>query len=59
MTLVLEYDVVFGTVNANHRHYEAAAEALAQADRGWLRASSRVACRSTAGRRRSSGARTT
>jgi glucose 1-dehydrogenase len=33
---VLENRVVFGTVNANRRHYEAAAEALAQADPGWL-----------------------
>lgn len=35
-TMVLENDVVFGTVNANRRHYEAAAEALARADRNWL-----------------------
>jgi threonine dehydrogenase-like Zn-dependent dehydrogenase len=34
--LVLENDLVFGSVNANRRHYEAAAAALAQADRGWL-----------------------
>jgi glucose 1-dehydrogenase len=34
--LVLENDVVFGSVNANRRHFEAAAEALAQADREWL-----------------------
>ena len=34
--LVLENNVVFGTVNANRRHYEMAAEALAKADRGWL-----------------------
>lgn len=34
--LVLENDVVFGTVNANRRHYEAAADALTTADRGWL-----------------------
>ena len=34
--LVLENDVVFGSVNANHRHFGAAAQALAQADRGWL-----------------------
>jgi len=33
---VLRNDVVFGTVNANRAHYEAAAEALAAADRGWL-----------------------
>jgi glucose 1-dehydrogenase len=35
--LVLENDVVFGSVNANRRHYEAAARALLQADRDWLR----------------------
>ena len=35
-TLVLENDVVFGSVNANRRHYEAAAAALARAERGWL-----------------------
>jgi glucose 1-dehydrogenase len=34
--LVLENNVVFGTVNANRRHYEAAAAALAQADSAWL-----------------------
>ena len=34
--LVLENDVVFGSVNANRRHYELAAEALAAADRSWL-----------------------
>jgi threonine dehydrogenase-like Zn-dependent dehydrogenase len=34
--IVLENDLVFGSVNANRRHYEAAAEALAQADNGWL-----------------------
>jgi threonine dehydrogenase-like Zn-dependent dehydrogenase len=34
--LVLENDVVFGSVNANRRHYEAAATALASADRAWL-----------------------
>ena len=34
--LVLENDVVFGSVNANRRHYEAAAAALAGADRDWL-----------------------
>jgi len=33
---VLENDVVFGTVNANRRHYEAAAAALAAADQEWL-----------------------
>lgn len=35
-TIVLENDVVFGTVNANRRHYEAAVEALAAADPAWL-----------------------
>ena len=35
-TIVLENDLVFGSVNANRRHYEAAAAALAWADRGWL-----------------------
>ena len=34
--LVLENNVVFGSVNANRRHYHAAAEALAKADRSWL-----------------------
>jgi glucose 1-dehydrogenase len=34
--MVLENDVVFGSVNANRRHYEAGAAALAQADPGWL-----------------------
>ena len=35
-TIVLENDLVFGSVNANMRHYEAAARALAAADRDWL-----------------------
>jgi threonine dehydrogenase-like Zn-dependent dehydrogenase len=34
--LVLENDVVFGSVNANLDHYALAADALAAADRGWL-----------------------
>ncbi len=34
--LVLSNDVVFGSVNANRRHYEAGATALAKADSGWL-----------------------
>jgi threonine dehydrogenase-like Zn-dependent dehydrogenase len=34
--MVLGNQVVFGTVNANRRHYEAAADALARADRAWL-----------------------
>lgn len=33
---VLQNDVVFGSVNANRRHYAKAADALAAADRGWL-----------------------
>jgi threonine dehydrogenase-like Zn-dependent dehydrogenase len=37
-TIVLENDVVFGSVNANRRHYEQAADALARADRSWLAA---------------------
>ena len=35
--IVLENDVVFGSVNANRRHYEQAAEALGAADQDWLR----------------------
>jgi glucose 1-dehydrogenase len=35
-TMVLENEAVFGSVNANRRHYGAAAEALAHADRRWL-----------------------
>jgi threonine dehydrogenase-like Zn-dependent dehydrogenase len=34
--LVLENNVVFGSVNANRRHYEHAAQALARAERSWL-----------------------
>jgi threonine dehydrogenase-like Zn-dependent dehydrogenase len=34
--MVLENDVVFGSVNANRRHYEAGAKALAAADKDWL-----------------------
>jgi threonine dehydrogenase-like Zn-dependent dehydrogenase len=36
--LVLENDVVFGTVNANLGHYLLAADALARADHAWLEA---------------------
>src|SRR5579859_1322075 len=35
-TMVLQNDVVFGSVNANRHHYALGAEALAKADRGWL-----------------------
>ena len=34
--IVLENDVVFGSVNANRRHFEQAAAALTAADRDWL-----------------------
>ena len=34
--IVLENDLVFGSVNANRRHYDAAAEALSEADNAWL-----------------------
>jgi threonine dehydrogenase-like Zn-dependent dehydrogenase len=33
---VLKNNVVFGSVNANKRHWYTAAEALARADRSWL-----------------------
>jgi threonine dehydrogenase-like Zn-dependent dehydrogenase len=35
-TMVLENDLVFGSVNANRRHYEIAARCLAAADPAWL-----------------------
>ena len=34
--MVLENDAIFGSVNANRRHYDMAAAALASADRSWL-----------------------
>jgi threonine dehydrogenase-like Zn-dependent dehydrogenase len=34
--VVLGNVVAFGSVNANKKHYEMGAEALARADRGWL-----------------------
>ena len=34
--MVLENDVIFGSVNANRSHYEMAADALERADRTWL-----------------------
>lgn len=34
--MVLHNSVLFGSVNANRQHYEQAARALAEADRGWL-----------------------
>jgi len=34
--MVLENRIVFGTVNANRRHYEEAARVLTQADESWL-----------------------
>jgi threonine dehydrogenase-like Zn-dependent dehydrogenase len=36
--IVLNNDAVFGSVNANRSHYEAAADALADADPDWLEA---------------------
>jgi threonine dehydrogenase-like Zn-dependent dehydrogenase len=35
-SMVLNNETVFGTVNANRRHYEMAAQALARADKDWL-----------------------
>ena len=35
-TMVLDNDAMFGSVNANRRHYQDAVAALARADRGWL-----------------------
>jgi glucose 1-dehydrogenase len=35
-TMVLENEAVVGSVNANRRHYEAGAQALAKADPAWL-----------------------
>jgi threonine dehydrogenase-like Zn-dependent dehydrogenase len=57
--MVLENDVVFGSVNANRRHYQAAAEALSRADKDWLFGliTRRILCR--AGKRRSSSGRAT
>jgi glucose 1-dehydrogenase len=34
--MVLENSVIFGSVNANRRHYEMAEKALCKADRNWL-----------------------
>jgi len=34
--MVLQNSVIFGSVNANRRHYELAGQALARADPGWL-----------------------
>ena len=34
--MVLQNSVLFGSVNANRHQYELAAEALTQADQGWL-----------------------
>jgi glucose 1-dehydrogenase len=35
-SMVLENEAVVGSVNANRRHYQAGADALAKADRSWL-----------------------
>ncbi len=34
--MVLDNETIFGTVNANRRHYEMGAQALAKADKAWL-----------------------
>ena len=34
--MVLQNECIVGSVNANRRHYEAAADALAKADSAWL-----------------------
>ena len=51
-SIVLDNDVVFGSVNANRRHYELAVAALAKADPAWLDAADHAprAARSLAGR---------
>ena len=36
LKIVLQNEVIFGSVNANRRHYEAASMALMTADRSWL-----------------------
>lgn len=36
--IVLSNEIVFGTVNANRKHFQDAAEALLKADQNWLRA---------------------
>ena len=35
-TMVLENSVIFGTVNANRRHYEMAADVLCRGDQNWI-----------------------
>jgi threonine dehydrogenase-like Zn-dependent dehydrogenase len=35
-TMVLDNDTVFGSVNANRKHYEVAVDALRKADKDWL-----------------------
>ncbi|WP_346768025.1 hypothetical protein [Streptomyces tendae] len=51
--LVLENDAVVGSVNANLRHYQQAADALAKADPGWLERIVTDGCRWNAPPRRS------
>jgi threonine dehydrogenase-like Zn-dependent dehydrogenase len=54
-SMVLENVAVVGSVNANRRHYEAAATALAKADRAWSRwPSGRTPCSVTRTTSRSS-----
>ncbi|MEJ7722202.1 MAG: hypothetical protein WKF58_18040 [Ilumatobacteraceae bacterium] len=57
--LVLENDVIFGSVNANRSHYEAAAAALTAADARWLAGISPVGSRSTRGSTRCNASPTT
>jgi glucose 1-dehydrogenase len=57
--LVLENGVVFGTVNANRRYYQAAAAALAKADQPWLERLITRRVPSAAGRRPCNGDPTT
>ena len=52
--MVLNNGLVFGSVNANLRHYQMAADALQRADRGGSRALSRAAFRWSARPKRSS-----
>ena len=52
-SMVLENQAVVGSVNANRRHYEAAADALVKADHDWLvQARDAGACPSSTGRTR-------
>ena len=56
---MLENHTIFGTVNANRKHYETGAQVLARADRAWLRRLIRVKSQSRGGRKQRDIARTT